>query len=379
LKFIHLSDLHLGKRVNEFSMLEDQAYILNQIIDIIDAEAPDGVLVAGDVYDRPLPPIEAVELLDGFLVALSERGIPVFLISGNHDSAERLAFGGRLMEGGGVHISPAYGGAVAPITLTDGEGPVDVYLLPFVKPALVRRYFPEEEIVTYTDALRAAIDGMGVDSTHRNILVTHQFVTGATRSESEDLSVGGADNVDEAVFAPFDYVALGHLHAQQQVGRETIRYCGAPLKYAFSEAGQEKSVTVVELGPKGSVDLRTVPLHPLRELRELRGTYLELTARSFYAGTTYPADYLHITLTDEEDIPDAIGKLRAIYPLIMRLDYDNTRTREDRDLSIPQEVERRSPLDLFEKFYEEQNNQPMSEEQRALAAGLLEEIEEGER
>ena len=240
MKFIHLSDLHLGKRVNEFSMLEDQQYILTEILHIIDTEKPDGVLIAGDVYDKSVPSAEAVALLDDFLVRMSKRSLRIFLISGNHDSPERMAFGGRLMESSGVYLAPVYDGKVTPITLIDEYGPVKVYLLPFVKPAHVRRCFPEQEISTYTDALCVAIEAMNVDPVERNVLVTHQFVTGATRCDSEELSVGGTDNVDVSVFESFDYVALGHIHGPQQVSRETVRYCGTPLKYSFSEAGHEK-------------------------------------------------------------------------------------------------------------------------------------------
>ncbi len=379
MKFIHLSDLHLGKRVNEFSMLEDQQYILTEILRIVDAEKPDGVLIAGDVYDKSVPSAEAVALLDDFLVRLSKQSLRVFLISGNHDSPERMAFGGRLMERSGVYLAPVYDGKVAPITLTDEYGPVKVYLLPFVKPAHVRRCFPEQEISTYTDALHAAIEAMNVDAAERNVLVTHQFVTGAARCDSEELSVGGTDNVDATVFDPFDYVALGHIHGPQQVGRATVRYCGTPLKYSFSEAGHQKSVTVVELGPKGSVSVRTVPLIPQRDLVELRGTYEELTFRGFYEGTSYRADYVHITLTDEEDIPDAVRKLQIIYPYLMKLDYDNKRTRAGIHPDGVEDLERKSPLELLEEFYEQQNGQPMDEEQRAFAQTLMERIwEEGE-
>ena len=374
MKLFHLSDLHLGKRVNEYSMLEDQRYILDEILRIVDREAPDAVLIAGDVYDKTVPSAEAVALLDDFLVRLAGRDLQVLLISGNHDSPERLAFGGRLMAERGVHIAPVYDGRVAPVTLTDEYGPVRVYLLPFVKPSHVRRCFPDREADTYTDALAAAIGAMEVDPALRNVLVTHQFVTGATRCDSEEVSVGGADNVDVSVFAPFDYVALGHLHGPQTVGRETVRYCGTPLKYSFSEAGQHKSVTVVELGEKGTTAVRTVPLVPLRDLVELRGTYEEVTFRGFYEGAGWQRDYVHITLTDEEDIPNAVGKLRVIYPNLMKLDYDNQRTRAGISLEGAEEVERRSPLELLEEFYEKQNGQPMGEEQRVFARGWMERI-----
>ena len=376
MKFLHLADLHLGKRVNGFSMLEDQAHILRQILAILDDEQPDGVLIAGDVYDKSVPSVEAVGLLDGFLTELRARGVPVLLISGNHDSPERLAFGGRVMDSCGIHISPVYDGALAPVTLHDEFGPVHVWLLPFVKPAHVRRWFPDADIESYTDAVAEAVAHMDIDTAARNVLVTHQFVTGGTRSGSEELSVGGTDNVDSGVFAPFDYVALGHLHGAQHIGRETIRYAGSPLKYSFSEARQHKSVTVVTLGEKGDVQVRTAALTPLRELREIRGSYDELTARSFYEHTTYRSDYLHLILTDEQDVFDAMSRLRTIYPYLMTLDYDNARTRAAGGMSAPAETERRTPLELFEALYTRQNHQPMSEVQRAYIAQLMEQIME---
>ena len=378
MKFIHLSDLHLGKRVNEVSMLEEQEFIIAEILGIIDNEQPDAVMIAGDVYDKSAPSAEAVRLFDDLLYELSTREVKVFIISGNHDSAERIAFGGRLMDRSGIYLSPVYSGKVEPITMEDGHGPVYVYLLPFVKPAHVRRAFPDAEIQTYTDALRAAIAHMDIDETARNILVTHQFVTGASRSESEDVSVGGADNVDGSVFSPFDYVALGHLHGPQSVGRETLRYCGTPLKYSFSEAGHKKSVTCVELGEKGDVRIYTVPLTPRHDLREIRGTYMELTDRRRYEGTAAD-DYLHITLTDEEDVPDAVIRLRTVYPNLMKLDYDNSRTKSAAVIGGAEDVENHSPLELFEEFYKKQNGRSMSEEQRAFSAELIEKIWGGER
>ena len=376
MKFIHLSDLHLGKRVNEISMTDDQSYILTQIIDIINAEHPDAVVIAGDVYDKSVPPAEAVTLFDGFLCRLAERKLPVLIISGNHDSPERLAFGGRLMEGAGIHLSPVYDGKVEPVTLSDSHGDVHFWLLPFVKPAHVKRYFPDAGIESYTDALRTAVENMGVDFTGRNVLVTHQFVTGAVTCESEEISVGGSDNVDISVFDGFDYVALGHLHGPQNIGSNRVRYCGTPLKYSFSEAGHHKSVTVVELGEKGSLHLQTIPLNPRHDLREIRGTFAELTDKSFYQGTAVE-DYLHIILTDEEDVPEAVGQLRVIYPNLMKLSYDNTRTRTNRVIDAAEDVKRKSPLELFEELYEIQNNQPMSEVQRAFARELIESIREG--
>lgn len=377
MKLIHLSDLHLGKRVNEVSMLEDQEYILTQIIQIIDGEQPDAVLIAGDVYDKSVPSAEAVMLFDGFLCRLAKRRLPVLIISGNHDSPERLAFGGRLMERAGVYLSPVYSGSVSPVTLSDEHGEVCFWLLPFLKPSHVRRFFPDETVESYTDAVRTAIRHMAIDTAARNVLLTHQFVTGAQTCESEELSVGGSDNVDASVFDCFDYVALGHLHGPQNiVGSNRIRYCGTPLKYSFSEANHYKSVTVVELGVKGELQVHTIPLTPRHNLREISGTFDELTGRAYYSATVTD-DYLHIILTDEEDVPEALGRLRVIYPNIMRLSYDNTRTRSSQVIGSAVQVKSRSPLDLFEELYQLQNNQPMSEVQRTFTQELIESIQEG--
>ena len=377
MKLLHLSDLHLGKRVNEFSMLEDQEYILEEILRVLDGEQPDAVLIAGDVYDKPVPPAEAVQLFDKFLTKLAAKNTQTFFISGNHDSSERLAFGARLMEGSGIHISPVYGGEVKPVELADEFGPVRVYLLPFVKPASVKRFSPEREIGSYTEAVAAAVDAMDLDPAVRNVLVTHQFVTGASRSESEEISVGGSDNVDVSVFDGFDYVALGHVHGPQNIGSERVRYCGTPLKYSFSEVKHAKSVTIAELGKKGELTVRTVPLIPKRDLAEIRGTYMELTAKAFYEGKNRE-DYYHITLTDEEDIRDAVGRLRVIYPNLMKLDYDNLRTRLGGRVEVARQVEKKTPLELFAEFYRKQNNQDMSSEQASLVEGLIESIWEEE-
>lgn len=377
MKFLHLSDLHLGKRLNEFSLLEDQAFILTQILRITDDEQPNGVLIAGDVYDKAAPSAEAVALFDDFLAQLAARAVPVFVISGNHDSPERIAFGAQLVRRSKVYLSPVYDGQIRPVTLEDEHGPVDVFLLPFLKPMHVRRWFPEAEIESYTDAIACAVAHMPVDPARRNVLVTHQFVTGAVRCESEELTIGGSDNVDAAVFAPFDYVALGHIHSPQNVSGSRVRYCGTPLKYSFSEARQQKSVTVAELAEKGALTVRTVPLQPQRDLVELRGSFQAVAAREA-DGAPDPNAYVHITLTDEADIPEAVGKLRAVYPNLMRLDYDNSRTRGSAEILGAAEVEHRSPLELFDEFYALQNNQPMRGEQRAYLQELIEQIWGGE-
>ena len=375
MRLAHISDLHLGKRVNEFSMLEDQRYIVKQIESILEEEAADAVLIAGDVYDKPVPPGEAVRLFDGFLTALADRGIHVFVISGNHDSPERIAFGSRLMEKSRVYMAPVYDGHVNPIELRDAYGSVYVYMLPFIKPAVVKKCWPEEKIETYEDAVGCAVAHMKEDAfvpEARNVLMAHQLVIGASRCDSEEVSVGGLDQVSAGLFRDFDYTALGHIHGPQNAGGERIRYCGSPLKYSFSEAGHVKSVTIVDLEEKGDIRVWTRPLIPLHDMREICGSYEDVVSRDFYRGTAVD-DYLHITLTDEEDILDAMGKLRAIYPNIMRLDYDNRRTREGGQL--PEKVQRaKSPLELLEELYALQNNQPMSGEQRELSARLIEEL-----
>lgn len=376
MKFIHLSDLHIGKRVNEYSMIQDQQYILRKILNVIDDEAPDAVIIAGDVFDKSVPSAEAVQVFDDFLFSLSKRSLRVFVISGNHDSAERIAFGGRIMSSSGVFMSPVFEGRISPCTLSDGFGTVNVYMLPFIKPVNVRAFYPDNEIVSYTDALKTAIDNMSVDTSQRNILITHQFVTGSDRTESEEISVGGTDNVDVSVFDVFDYVALGHIHRAQNCTSERVRYCGTPLKYSFSEAKDEKSVTVVELKDKNDLNIKTVPLIPMRDMVEIKGRYEELMSRSFYENTSYREDYVHIILTDEDEINDAVAKLRTVYHNIMKLSYDNCRTRSNSVISGLENLECKTPFEHFAEFFELQNNQPMSEEQCSIISGLFEEVSE---
>ena len=377
MKLFHLSDLHIGKRVNEFSMIEDQKYILKRILDLAEEEKPDGIILAGDIYDKQIPSAEAVQVFDEFITRLAGRAIPVFIISGNHDSAERLAFGGRLLNSRGIYLSPVYDGSVTKIPLKDQYGTVWIHLLPFIRPSTVRHVF-ENEADLVTDVQTAAetvIRHMEIDLKDRNILVAHQFVTGASRCESEDVQVGGLDNIDAAVFTPFDYTALGHIHSPQNVGTDRVRYCGTPLKYSFSEVDQEKSITVVELEKKGTVRTSLLPLKPHRDMRKLRGTYLELTDRSFYRDMNRE-DYIQVTLTDEDDVPDGLQKLRVIYPNIMQLLYDNQRTKTTQEVDAAQAVEKKTEMELFYEFYELQNNQPMTKQQKDFAEQLIREIKE---
>ena len=375
MKLIHLSDLHIGKRVNEFPMLEDQKYILDKILTIIGDERPDGVILAGDIYDKSVPSAEAVALFDDFLVRLTELGQTVFMISGNHDSAERIAFGGRIMESSHVFVSPVFDGQAKAVPFTRDGVKVNLYLLPFVKPVQVRHQFEDESITDYSTAMAACIEKMNVDTEEINILVTHQFVTGAARCDSEELSVGGTDNVDAEVFDAFDYVALGHLHGPQHVARETIRYCGSPLKYSFSERNQVKSVTVLDIAGKGQIGIRTIPLKAKHDMREIRGSYAEVTLRDNYIGTKQD-DYVHIILTDENDIPDALAKLRVIYPNLMRLEYDNTRTRTSNEILAEEAQISKAEIDLLDELYELQNGTHLSDAQREYAQALFESIRE---
>ena len=335
MKLIHLSDLHIGKRVNEFSMLEDQRYILDQITSIIEKEAPDAVLICGDIYDKPVPPSDAVRVLDGFLTSLAQKKVPVFLISGNHDSAERLAFGSQLMMESQVIFSPVYDGEPVKYCMKDEYGEVWIHLLPFLKPAVVRHVFPEE------------------------------------------VSVGGVDQIAAETFQEFDYTALGHIHSPQNFKNGKMRYCGTPLKYSFSECGQKKSVTVVELKEKGTTEIREIGLLPLRDLRSIRGSYLEVSSREFYEDTN-TEDYVRIILTDEDDVVDGMQKLRTIYPNLMQLEYDNQRTREAKEITEAQVAEEKSELEYFEEFFELQNNHPMLQEQREFVSGLIGKLKENE-
>ena len=374
MKFLHVSDLHLGKRLHETSLIDDQEAILKQILHIVDEQKPTGIFIAGDVYDKSAPSAEAVQLFDFFLAELAKRRLRVFVISGNHDSPERIAFGSTIMDASGIHLSPVYDGNVKPIVLQDNDGELNVYMLPFVKPMHVRRFYEEEGIESYTDAVRVAIEKMNVDTSKRNVLITHQFVTGATRAESEE-TVGGTDNVDGAVFEPFDYVALGHLHGAQYCGKN-IRYSGTPLKYSFAEANDEKSVSVVEIGEKGGqVCVETVLLTPIRDMKKVRGTFEELMNPAYISKDVKADDYVQITLTDEDDVPNAMSRLQGVYKNALELRYDNARTRANASALNASVEEQKSAFALFEEFFELQNNAKMTEEQSEYMKDLIEKVE----
>lgn len=368
MKMIHLSDLHLGKKLNELSLHKDQEFILKEILSVIDDESPDCVIIAGDIYDRQMPSAEAVSLFDSFLCSLAERKLEVFIISGNHDSAERIAFASRILDKNGIHMSPVYNNDIKPFTLSDEYGEVNFYMLPFIRPADVRRFFPDKTISTYMEAVDTAVDAMNADFSARNVIITHQFVTGASSCDSEEHIVGGTENIDISAFDGFDYVALGHIHGPQNVGSERVRYCGTPLKYSFSEASHEKSVTVAELGKKGELSVRTVPLVPLRDVREIKDDFAAVMEME------HSEDLISVTLTDEDDIPDAMNRLRRIFPNILQVRYDNSRTRSAADYSGAAASDEKTPLELFEDFYLLQNNSEMSDDKKEYITRLIEEI-----
>ena len=390
-KLIHTADLHIGKSVCEHSMLDEQRYILASILDVVKREKPDAFLIAGDVYDKSVPSAEAVAVLDDFLVRLSETGTKVFVLSGNHDSAERIAFGGRLMQSRGVYVSPVYSGEFMPVTLKDDLGEVDVWSLPFVRPATVRACLESDEqraqVTDYTSAMRMAIAQMNFTPGRRNVLLAHQFVTGAERSESEE-NVGGLDNVDASVFEGFDYVALGHIHKPQNVSKDEagvarVRYSGTPLKYSLSEASHKKSLTVIELGVKAeiglaNIDVREIPLSPMHDVREIRGTFAELVSPEFQRKQLADGfkldDYVYVKLTDENDVPDAALKLRGIYPNLMMLDYDNERTRNQKIVVGEGKAEQKTPMELFGEFFSDMTKRELNEEETEFVRDMIESI-----
>ena len=381
MKILHTADLHIGKNVNGFSMIEEQRHVLGQICDVARQQKPDAVLIAGDVYDKSVPSAEAVQLFDEFLTKLTESiasDAHIFIVSGNHDSPERIAFGAEIMRRQNIHLSPVYKGTVKPVIISDKDGPVAFYMLPFIKPVLVRHFFENEEINSYTDAMRLAIAKMNIDKSIRNVLICHQFVTNAVRSESEETIVGGLDNVDAQVFADFDYVALGHLHRPQSCERPTIRYSGSPLKYSFSEVNDKKTITIADIDANGSVEFNFIPTSPLHDWVDLRGTYNELTALQYYdSKPELRESYVRVTLTDENDIPDAINKLRTIYHNIMEVLYDNKRTRTKsivvNDIDA---TKQKTPTELFAEFYEMQNGESsLTAEQQSFIDEIMERVQ----
>lgn len=386
MKVLHVSDLHIGKRVNGMSMLDDQRYILRQILDIAEKHQVSVLLIAGDVYDKASPSAEAVTVFDAFLTDAVAAGLRVLAIPGNHDSAERIAYAQGLLEKQGVCLPPVYAGEVERVELEDEHGPVEFWLLPFLKPGDVRRFFPDEEIGDdYSAALRAVLGACAIDQGKRNVVLSHQLVTAygtAPDRADDEIKLGGMDNVDVSVYDAFDYVALGHVHRPQRVGRDTVRYSGSPLKYSFSEARYGKSVALIELGEKKPgddvgecVSFELIPLVPLHDVREVRGTLADVLAM----GTAHDAsqDYLHITLSDEHPQLDAMAKIHEVFPNAMMLDYDNVTVLIDRpQTQLTTDPDSMDTLDLFSAFYESQVGNPLDDEQRGFAHKLIAKVED---
>ena len=371
MRFLHIADLHLGKQMNDVTLLPDQEYILSQIVSIAEAERVDAVLIAGDVYQRSSPQAEAMTLFDRFVSELAERGRLVFIISGNHDSAQRISYFSSLIKASGVYVTEAFDGKPQSVTLRDREGDIVIWMLPFLRPSLVKRYLPEEKITTYQEAVEAVLRQTPIDPKKRNVLMCHQFITGCETSDSEERSVGGLDNIDAAVFHAFDYVALGHIHKPQKVRRDTLRYAGSPLKYSFSEANHKKSVTIVDMDGKDDVSVRTVPLYPLHDVRLIEGGMDELMRQD------YSEDYLWITVHDELVPPDARVTLSTNFPNMMKFSVVNSKTKMDVDVLATQSMENKTIPELFSDFYRLQNNdQDLSDAHRKVIDKVLKEMEE---
>ena len=374
MRFLHTSDLHLGKRIYETSLVEDQIYILNEIIDIAKSQNVDAVLISGDVYDKSIPPAEAVTAFDKFVTALSKSNIKVFIISGNHDSAQRLDFMSELLKKENVFICGSFKGELEKIELSDENGKINIYLLPFIKPSSVRQYNADTAIDTCEDAVSFVLDNADIDYSKRNIILAHQFITGACEDGSEEMSVGGLDNISSDVFSWFVYTALGHIQRAQIVGFDNVRYSGTPLKYSFSESMHNKSVTIVDLPKKGEITIDQIPLNAYRDMRCIKGTYDELVTFENYSGTNTD-DYIKATLTDEDDVMDALAKLRTVYPNILTLEYENTRTKTAYDIeNIEGESQSVSPIDMLSKLYKMQYGTELTESQRSVAEKLIEDV-----
>lgn len=375
MKFIHLGDLHIGKSVNGFSMINDQKYILKEIIRIGRERNIDAVLIAGDVYDRSIPSEQAVELFDDFLTELSGLGWKVYMVSGNHDSDERLNFGSSLFQANNVYIAGKYDGKVQKYELPDEHGVVNIWLMPFVKASRVGHYFPDADTSTYDAAFRVVVESCDVDETQRNVMVAHQLVTGRTKdvelsgSESSYLNIGTLERITADCFDAFDYVALGHIHGPQKIEREECRYSGSPLKYSLKEIGKDKSVPVVTMGEKGKIDIELVPLKPLRNMRKITGPLEELVASAVDT-----EDYIHAVLTDESAQFDAMVRIRDVYPHTMKLEYDNSETRAMRDSDGVVVTEDKSFHELVQEFYKMMKGAEPTEEEWEVIEDVAREV-----
>lgn len=378
MKFLHLGDLHLGKRLHEQNLIEDQEFILDQICDIIQDHKVEAVFIAGDLYDKSNPSKEAVKLFDGFLTRLANQNISVFIIGGNHDSGERLNYASQILKKDKIFISGSYDGEIPHVMLSDKYGKICVHLLPYLRTAAIRQIHDLESDSSYVELVSEVLKTLSLDLENRNILIAHEFVTSGgslpERSESEFDPIGGIDNIDCSLFGDLDYVALGHLHCPQCVGSDNIRYCGSPLKYSFSEARHKKSVTLIEMKKKGNIRIEHLPLTPLHDLRVIEGPFVELISNA-----EKTEDYIHAVLTDDTCTIDGLEKLRACYPRILKLTYNNTRTSENKIIRPVENIQTRSPAELFAEFYELMNNVPMTQEQTNVVIKAFETLDQEEK
>lgn len=380
MKILHTADWHLGKIVNAVHMTEDQAYILDQLFDIIDSEQPDCVVISGDIYDRSIPPKEAVDLFDRTITKLSrDYDFPVLVTSGNHDSPDRLQFGRALFRDNQLFFETKLTATIEQVTLQDDYGPVTFHLIPFFEPNEVRYHFQIDAMLTHHEAMEVVVQSIRdrVDLSDRHVILAHAFIAGGMETDSEErLSmIGGSPYVDQSVFDGFDYVALGHLHQPQQVKRLNVQYSGSLLKYSFSEARHKKSVTIVNLAEKDSVTFKRHLLEPKRDLRIVEGTFHDIMTK-----TEASDDYLLVRLDDTEEVIDPMSDLRKKFPNILRLEYKRTH----RDVALDEldqtpVTERMSDEALFEHFYQEMTGEAMTDEERTLLAEGLAVIKKQER
>lgn len=385
MKILHLSDLHIGKIVLEQSMLEDQKYMLDQIIDEIKKEKIEVVLISGDVYDRSVPPADAVDVLDNFLkVLIKDLKIKVFMIAGNHDSKERLNFGSKIFANDGLYICANYNGKLDKVELEDEFGKLNIYMLPYIKPVEVKKYFEDMEILSYNDAVKAVLENEEINKDERNIIISHQFVTAGNeepeKSDSETIFLGGTENVDVSCYSDFDYVAIGHIHGPQRIGRDTARYAGTILKYSFSEVNQNKCLTVLDFREKDSLDIKLVPIKPLRDMRVIKGPIEELLKEENYI-TTNREDYIRAIITNEEPVYDAIGQIKKVYPNTLRLDIENSKVTAGLEANMTNldNIKKKDEVELFNEFFNFQHNQDLSDIQLEIIKDVVKEVKKEEK
>ena len=370
MKFLHVADLHIGKKLKGYSLIEDQKFILNQIVETAVEKKVDGILIAGDIYDTSIPNTDAITLFDEFLTDLAEKNIPCYIVSGNHDNIHRVTFGSNIMSKAGIHIAKKYDGELTPIKVSED---INIWLLPFIRPMDIRPFHQDFQTSNYNEMMKVVLDNAKIDKTQTNIIVAHQFVTcgnqSPDRSESETCSLGTMDNVDASNFDKFDYVALGHIHKSQAMGRKEIRYAGSPLKYSFSELNQKKQMVLVDVQNK-NITLDFIDFKFLNELKEFTGSFNELS------NMTPTDDYVRLVIKDDY-ILDVKHKLESVFKNIMEIEFDNETTRANNSIIFTDDMENLSPFDLFKEFYEQQNNKQMSDEQLQIVQEVFEEMNMG--